>query len=74
VVDGQFFDGLAKGLDDGSVSRGRALKLVGGGSLGCGGACPVSTTGCGWCEKEMPQERGHLPSDWKLQLRIYLPS
>jgi hypothetical protein len=28
-MDEQFFDDLAKGLDEGSVSRGRALKLVG---------------------------------------------
>ena len=28
-MDEHFFDDLAKGLDDGTVSRGRALKLVG---------------------------------------------
>src|ERR687884_2337520 len=30
----QFFDDLAKGLEDGTVSRGRALKLVGGALVG----------------------------------------
>src|SRR5437764_426691 len=30
----RFFDGLARGLDDGTISRGRALKLVGGAALG----------------------------------------
>ncbi len=30
----QFFDDLAKGLDDGTISRRRALKLVGAAALG----------------------------------------
>jgi hypothetical protein len=30
----QFFDDLAKGLDDGTITRRRALKLVGGAALG----------------------------------------
>jgi len=30
----QFFDDLAKGLDNGTISRGRALKLAGGALLG----------------------------------------
>jgi len=30
----QFFDDLAKGLDDGTLSRRRALKLAGGALLG----------------------------------------
>ena len=33
-MDERFFDALAKGLNDGSVSRGRALKLIGAAALG----------------------------------------
>jgi hypothetical protein len=33
-MDEHFFDDIAKGLGNGSVSRGRALKLVGGAALG----------------------------------------
>jgi hypothetical protein len=33
-MDEHFFDDLAKGLDDGTITRRRALKLVGGAALG----------------------------------------
>jgi hypothetical protein len=33
-MSGQFFDDLAKGLDDGTITRRQALRLVGGAALG----------------------------------------
>jgi hypothetical protein len=44
----QFFDDLARGLDDGTISRRRALKLAGGalvGAMWCDDTFPVPARG-----------------------------
>ena len=50
----QFFDDLARGLDDGSISRSRALKLTAGAFLGSAYPLVFGVAGRGQEEAEEP--------------------
>ena len=69
-MDEHFFDDLAKGLDDGTVSRGRALKLVGAALLSSALMPLVARPAEASLKRKCHRKGGSLCVPWRLPLRV----